>query len=42
MGYWGNLVNDVRTHFEPNSNDYQILKVLLLTNKFTVQFKYVI
>jgi hypothetical protein len=32
MGYWGDLVNDVRTHFVPNSKDYQILKALLLTD----------
>jgi hypothetical protein len=27
----GDLVNDVRTNFVPNSPDYQILKALLLT-----------
>lgn len=27
----GGLVNDVRTHFDPNSTDYQILKNLLLS-----------
>jgi hypothetical protein len=32
MGYWGDLVNDVRTNFDPNSKDYQVLKALLLNN----------
>ena len=34
MSGWGDLISDVRTHFDPNSTDYHVLRSLLvLDNK---------